>query len=299
MKLLSKDDYLTFMESRDSVLIEDVEVRLVKRRNIKTFEPENYSTEEFTVWSFPARGDWATHLGNYRGNWSPFVPRNLIDRYTRAGDLVCDPMMGSGTTLVECRLTGRSAIGVDINSNACMVAMNRLDFDTGENQRDRLKPRIEVYHGDARNLDLIQNEVVDLIATHPPYAGIISYSKGQIPGDLSGLDLHYFIEEMGIVAESCFRVLKPGKFCAILVGGTRKHGHYVPIHIGVLAKFLGAGFILNEEIIKLQHNTMSMAKRWTNVTCGFYKIAHEHLYVFRKPNKNESSAGLEYSKKWW
>jgi hypothetical protein len=89
------------------------------------------------------------------------------------------------------------------------------------------------------------------------------------------------------------------KFCAILVGGTRKHGHYVPIHIGVLAKFLDASFILNEEIIKLQHNTKSMTNGWANVTPGFYKIAHEHLYVFRKSNENETSARLEYSKKWW
>lgn len=43
-----------------------------------------------TVWSFPDRGDWATHVGNYRGNWSPHIPRNLILRYTQPGELVLD-----------------------------------------------------------------------------------------------------------------------------------------------------------------------------------------------------------------
>ncbi|MDD5616687.1 MAG: hypothetical protein PHH85_10850 [Candidatus Methanoperedens sp.] len=29
-------------------------------------------------------------VGNYRGNWSPYIPRNLILRYTAPGDLVLD-----------------------------------------------------------------------------------------------------------------------------------------------------------------------------------------------------------------
>ena len=37
-------------------------------------------------------------------------------------------MMGSGTTLVEYKLLGRCAVGVDINPDAVMVARNRLDF---------------------------------------------------------------------------------------------------------------------------------------------------------------------------
>ena len=78
--------------------------------------------------SLPGRGDWATHIGNYRGNWSPYIPRNLILRYTAPGELVLDQMMGSGTTLVECRLLGRRGVGMDINPDAVIVARNRLDF---------------------------------------------------------------------------------------------------------------------------------------------------------------------------
>ncbi|MDT8402847.1 MAG: DNA methyltransferase, partial [Bacteroidales bacterium] len=68
------------------------------------------------------------HKGNYRGNWSPYIPRNLILRYTDTNDTVLDQMAGSGTTLVECRLLQRNAIGIDINPGAVMVARNRLDF---------------------------------------------------------------------------------------------------------------------------------------------------------------------------
>ena len=84
--------------------------------------------ETTTFLSFPDRGDGATHVGNYRGNWSPYMPSNLILRYTAPGDMVLDQMMGSGTTLVECKLLGRRSVSVDINPDAVMVARNRLDF---------------------------------------------------------------------------------------------------------------------------------------------------------------------------
>lgn len=43
---------------------------------------DNFKLEMTTVWSFPKRGNWATHSGMYRGNWSPYVPRNLILKFT-------------------------------------------------------------------------------------------------------------------------------------------------------------------------------------------------------------------------
>ena len=295
MRLVSKGDYAEFVKSNDSIAIGKVDVRLIKEWNIEKFQPENYSCEEYTVWSFPVRGSWATHSGDYRGNWTPFVPRNIIERYTRAGDVVCDPMVGGGTTMVECKLTGRNGVGVDINPAACMLTMNRLDFEwPGQNHRDQ---NIKIYNGDARNLNEIEDGSVDLVATHPPYCGIISYSG--IPADLSNLGLEDFVHEMSKVAKECFRILKSDKYCGILIGDSRKHRHYVPIHIGILNDFLDAGFILSEDIIKLQHNTKSARERWGRRVDDFYKIAHEHLYVFRKPGKDEKTSELKYSKRWW
>ncbi|MDG6999964.1 MAG: DNA methylase, partial [Nitrososphaerota archaeon] len=108
-----------------------------------------------------------------------------------------------------------------------------------------------------------------------------------------------FKEEISRVASECFRVLKPNKHCGILIGDTRKHSHYVPIHIGVLGKFLDAGFVMKEDVIKLQHNTIGARERWTNSSYDFYKIGHEHLYVFRKPMKSEDTSEFKYSKRWW
>ena len=52
-------------------------------KKIKKWEPEEFELEMNTVWSFPDRGKWATHDAKYRGNWSPYIPRNLLLRYSK------------------------------------------------------------------------------------------------------------------------------------------------------------------------------------------------------------------------
>ena len=299
MRRITKKEYVNFLESNSSVSIEDALVELVKVWRIAQFQPLNYVPEEWTVWSFPDRGDWATHVGNYRGNWSPYIPRSLIGRYSSPGDLVCDQMMGSGTTLVECKLTGRNCTGVDINPNSVMVTMNRLDSKYSPIDLGYKESTVEVYQGEVRGLSEIRDPQVDLVATHPPYCGIVSYSKNKVKGDLSNLKLEDFMREMGKVASEFFRILKPNHHCAILIGDTRRHRHYTPIHIGLLSRFLEAGFVLREVIIKLQHKTKITRERWRGSRRDFLKIAHEHLYVFRKSVDGERTTQLNYSLKWW
>jgi len=179
-----------------------------------------------------------------------------------------------------------------------MVAQDRLSFDYNTLDRPR-RVETRTFEGDARNLNLVGDETVDLIATHPPYAGIISYSGKRILDDLSRLKLPAYIDAMRKVAAESYRVLKNNRYCGVLIGDTRKGRHYIPISLGVLQTFLSVGFILKEDIIKLQHKTMTTRQRWRGHSYDFYKIAHEHLYVFRKPALDEKTAPLKYSKKWW
>ena len=300
MRLVIQEDFERFIKDHKYVLIEDQKVPIGNEWKITKYGPEGYSYERETVWSFPQRGDWATHVGNYRGNWSPYIPRNLIARFTKPGDLVLDQMVGSGTTLVECKLLGRNAIGVDINKDAIMVTRDRLNFHYKPLLNNYVEPEILTYIGDARNLDKVEDESIDLIATHPPYAYIISYSQSKIEGDLSAIkNLEDYFAEMRKVADECMRVLKPGKHCGILIGDTRKQKHYVPIAMRVMQEFLNAGFILREDIIKLQWNTKVTRERWMGENLDFYRISHEHLFIFRKPADASEYSRLKLSVKWW
>ncbi len=239
--------------------------------------------ETTTVWSFPERGNWATHRPTYRGNWAPQIPRNLILKYTQEGDLVLDPMVGAGTTLIEAKLLNRDAVGIDINPQAIKLAKEALKFEV------KNKSKQECYIGDTRKLEKIANDSIDLIVTHPPYLNIIKYSERPIPGDLSNIgSLSKFVAEFEPTIKEFYRVLKPDHYCAILIGDTRRHRHYVPLAFNVMSLFLKNGFILKEDIIKIQHNCQT-TPRWSSEVkkYDFYLIMHEHLFVFRKTKANE------------
>ena len=115
-------------------------------------QPNDFWLEPTTVWSFPTRGSWATHTGSYRGNWSPYVPRNLILRYSNPGDWILDQFMGSGTTMVEAKLLNRNAYGIDINSHAVSIAKENFPF------RCNTKTDMRTKIGDASNLNVIRDK---------------------------------------------------------------------------------------------------------------------------------------------
>jgi hypothetical protein len=73
------------------------------------------------------------------------------------------------------------------------------------------------------------------------------------------------------VAKEFYRVLKPGKYCAVLMGDTRRRAHYVPVTMYVLKSFLNAGFILKEDVIKIQHKMFGTVK-WRRKENNFLLI---------------------------
>ena len=245
-------------------------------KKLKKWEPEGFELEMNTVWSFPQRGNWATHDAKYRGNWSPYIPRNLLLRYSVEGDLVLDQFAGGGTTLVEAKLLNRNIIGVDINPQALERCREKTAFEWGSGGQVYIK------QGDARNLYFVPDEGVDFVCTHPPYANIIQYSE-DIDGDLSHYNVKDFLEKMKLVASESYRVLKKGKFCAILMGDTRQKGCVIPMSLDVMRAFESVGFTLKEIIIKEQHNCKATGFWKTNsVKYNFLLLAHEYLFVFRK-----------------
>lgn len=179
-------------------------LRLPKK--VKKLHPKDFREEQTTVWSFKQRGDWATHSGEYRGNWSPYIPRNIILKYSRPHELVLDYFCGAGTTAVEAKLLGRKCIALDINDKAIELAKKNINFKVEPQQllfKDDKgiavihEPELKV--GDARDLSFLQDNSIDLICSHPPYGNIIHYKEFK-KGDLSFFDMGDLLKEMSKVA---------------------------------------------------------------------------------------------------
>lgn len=165
-----------------------------------------------------------------------------------------------------------------MNDEALERTEEALKFDSVNSAKQRIKK------ADARKLSFIKDNEIDFILTHPPYADIIKYSEGKIEDDLSNIhDLDVFADEMEKIAGELYRVLKPGKFCAILIGDTRRKTMYQPLAYKIMEGFLKKGFKLKEDIIKKQYNCKATGF-WANRSkdFNFLLIMHEHLFIFQK-----------------
>ncbi|MCC6047150.1 MAG: methyltransferase domain-containing protein [Desulfurococcaceae archaeon] len=317
MREVPVEEYLDFVSKHKAIAIEDQVIPLepIEVRRLEPL-PGELTDISATVWSFPERGSWATHRGDYRGNWAPQIPRALILRYTNPGETVLDPMVGSGTTCIEALLLNRNCIAVDINYNAVILTHHRLYYlvkALHERKPKRLVDYVKdgntagsaysawykVYHGDARKLDKVPDNSIDLVATHPPYFNIIEYGEQGTEGDLSRTtSLEEYLTLFRQVAREIYRVLKPGGVLGILIGDTRVKRHYVPITHYALMILLDVGFVLKEEVIKVQHRMKTTREVWSKLRDrDFLLIYHEKLFILEKPRHRDQE--LRYSMKPW
>ena len=89
-------------------------------------------------WTSKQRAAHSLHEVSYRACFKPQLPRFFIDRFTAPGDVVYDPFMGRGTTVIEAALAGRTPAGCDINPLSAMLARPRLSPPTSEDVTRRL-----------------------------------------------------------------------------------------------------------------------------------------------------------------
>lgn len=220
-----------------------------------------------------------THNSKYRWNWSPEVVRNLILRYSKEWDYLLDPMIWGGTTAIEAKLLNRNLLCYDINPNAIELTNKALDFEIENDSK------IKVIHHNAilKNKEL-KDESIDFVLMHPPYVDIIKYSDWKIQEDISWIhDVDKFCDEIEKIALESFRILKPWKYCAVLMWDTRREKMYIPLAYKVMERFLKVWFALKEDIIKQQHNckaTWFWVKK--SKEANFLLIMHEHLFIFKK-----------------
>ena len=110
--------------------------RYGRRTHVETHGGVPIFTNEF--WTSKQRAAHSLHEISYRACFKPQLPRFFITRLTDAGDLVFDPFMGRGTTLLEAALLGRDALGNDVNPVSRILVEARLDPPSQQEVEARL-----------------------------------------------------------------------------------------------------------------------------------------------------------------
>jgi len=233
--------------------------------------------EATTLWDFPKQSYGKVPKGNnkYPGVTPAFIIWNLVQRYTQPGDLVVDPMAGSGTTIDVCKEEGRQVIGYDI-----------------------APAHPEVIQNDARNIPLEDNSV-DMVFIDSPYSDNIKYSDHpDCIGRISCEDERFF-EELGKVAKEAFRILKPGKVLAWLIGDQWVRKRYTPVGFELYQR-LREYFQPVDVICVVRRGQTSNTGLWYNRArrFNFYLRGFKYLLIMRKPDTNSVEKEKARSVKW-
>ncbi|MCC7094904.1 MAG: site-specific DNA-methyltransferase, partial [Ignavibacteriaceae bacterium] len=97
-----------------------------------------------SLWIFDKRDSSGAHKADYWGNFIPQIPNQFLKRFTKKGDWVLDPFIGSGTTLIECKRLGRNGIGIELNKKVAKAAKGRLAAE-----KNIFEIRTELFTGDS------------------------------------------------------------------------------------------------------------------------------------------------------
>ncbi len=240
-----------------------------------------------SLWIFDKRDQSGTHKADYWGNFIPQIPNQFLRRYTKKGDWVLDPFLGSGTTLIECKRLGRNGLGIELNRQVAKATTERLS-----KEKNSFGVKTEVISGDSGTIDLkpaikkMKVSSFQFLILHPPYWDIIKFSNSKV--DLSNAkSTEEFLLMFRKVIDNCYHLLDKKRYCAVVIGDKYSSGEWIPIGFYVMQEMLNKGFKLKSTIIKNFDQTTAKRNqkelwRYRALAGGFYIFKHEYIFLFQK-----------------
>ena len=263
-----------------------------------------------SLWVLDARDSSGAHQADYHGNFIPQIPHQMLRRFTKAGDAVLDPFVGSGTTAIEAARLGRGCVGVELSPQVAQIARERirqdkLALDGALPLRPHIPPAPDgdgdgdggIIVGDssapktrdaiAERLDALGKRSAQMLIMHPPYHNIIQFSDH--PLDLSNCpDVEHFIRRFLEVYRNVGRFLDAGRHLAVVIGDIYANAEWLPLQNLVTSALLSTGELrLKSIIVKNMVNNRAKRNqehlwRYRALANGFYIFKHEYVALFQK-----------------
>ncbi|MBI2945400.1 MAG: DNA methyltransferase [Candidatus Wallbacteria bacterium] len=266
-----------------------------RRSQVNDLDLKNWKQYEEIVtdslWIIPERDSTGVHRGDYHGNFVPQIPHQVMMRYTKKGEAVFDPFLGSGTTLIEAQRMGRHALGVELQAPVAAAAKARLSQEANPHGS-----AIKVINEDCRSsrtkiwalnfLKELGRTHFQCAVLHPPYHDIIKFSDDT--SDLSNAaSTEEFLSMFDEVLAQTIDLLEEDRYLALVIGDKYDGGQWIPLGFYTMQRALARGLTLKSVVVK--NMTGNRAKRnvenlwrYRALYGGFYIFRHEYVILFKK-----------------
>jgi len=266
--------------------------------HLNCMNPKEWMKSQLGIWKFSYEGRDIRDKSLHPATYPISLTRKCIELFTHKGELVVDPFVGSGTTLIAARDTNRNAVGFDLNPKYIELCYQRLSQESLFQETKQL-----AICDDARNISAyLDSESVSLFLTSPPYANLLNrrrknksrrseqrknvqYLKveqySQDPRDLGILPLREYGQAMAQIFKALWPLLRPKAHCIINVPDMWWEDERITIHITVVEALRSVGYELRNIIIWDRTNIVNRIGifGWPNnyITMG---VTFEYLLDF-------------------
>ncbi|GBD92739.1 modification methylase HindIII [bacterium BMS3Abin05] len=234
--------------------------------HLNCLTPKEWLKSQIGVWQFYYEKRDIRNKKLHPATFPIALARKCIELFTHKGELVIDPFVGSGTTLVAARDTNRNAVGFDLNKNYIDLAEDRLSQQSIFNDTKQI-----AICDDARNIpEYLERGTIKLVLTSPPYANLLNRKRknksrrgdlrrneqydqieqySQDDRDLGVLSLNDYAREISSIFAEILPLLRPTGHCVINVGDMWLENERIPIHISIIEALQAIGFKFRNTII--------------------------------------------------
>ena len=269
--------------------------------NINCLTAKEWLKSQIGVWRFGYEGRDIRDKKVHPATFPISLSKKIIELFSHQGELVLDPFVGSGTTLVAANDSNRNAVGFDLQENYIKLCANRIKQSELFNSTRQV-----AIQDDARNISqYLPEESVKLIWTSPPYANLLNRKRknksrrdrdnGQLgkveqysqdSRDLGTMSIEDYTTAMGDIFESLLPILRHKGHCVINVPDMWWENQRITIHVSLIQELRKRGYELRNIIIWDRTNLVNQIGifGWPSnyITMG---VTFEYLLDFWRPPK--------------